>query len=74
MFFIVGLCIHFTILFILFYECRVKSDEIRRLMGENAGLMHNLETAEQSRELWRKDFYQLKEKLDSVKQILELEN
>lgn len=71
--FIVGLCICFTIPF-LFYECRVKSDEIRRLMGENAGLMHNLENVERSRELWRKDFYQLKEKLDSIKQILELKN
>lgn len=71
--FIVGLCICFTIPF-LFYKCCVKEAEIRRLMRDKTNLRHYLETAEQSRELWRKDFYQLKEKLDSVKEILKLEN
>ena len=67
--FIVGLCICFTIPF-LFYKCCVKENEICRLMRENTGLRHSLEIAEDSRELWRQDFYRLKEGLEQIKNIL----
>ena len=73
MFLILGICSLFGLLF-LFFKCCGKDDEIFYLMRENASLKYNLENAERSRELWRKDFYGVKEKLDSIKQILELES
>lgn len=73
MFLILGICSSFGLLF-LFLKCCRQEAEICHLMREKASLKSNLETAERSRELWRKDFYGVKEKLDSIKQILELES
>lgn len=70
MFLILGICSSFGLLF-LFYKCCVKEKEICRLMRDKTNLRHYLETAEQSSQLWRKDFHQLKEKLEQIKNILE---
>ncbi len=73
MFLILGVCSSFGLLF-FFLKCCRKEDEIIHLMREKTSLRHNLEIVETSRELWRKDFYSVKEKLDAIKQILELES